>query len=130
MESSSMVHLRFQLAKQLDLIAQFTRGMQNLKSRPEFSRRSVISLDRELGDFAQSNCGKKQENKPRAATDVSGGATPKQPSDACNRQDDERRATPAMVSRAGAPCPGQHQQRGNHCEEKKNMVQVHLSILI
>src|SRR6266536_1057492 len=73
-----MVCLRFQLAKQLNLVAHLSAGMQNLKSRPEFSGRSVISLGGELGHLAQPNCRKKKQNKPRAAADAPGGVTPKQ----------------------------------------------------
>src|SRR5260370_24823575 len=106
-----MVHLRFQLAKQLDLVAQIARGMQNLKNRPEFSGRSVISVRGELRHFAQPDCRKKKENKPRAATDVSGGAAPKEPRNARNRENDDCGDTPSTIRRARAPSPGQRQQR-------------------
>ena len=72
-----MVHLGFQLVKHLDLVAQFIRGMQNLKSRGQFSGGFVIALGGEVGHFAQPNGRKKQQNKPRDATDVSGGGAPK-----------------------------------------------------
>src|SRR5438105_464621 len=75
--------------------------MQNLESRSEFSGRFVVSLRGELGHFAQSNCRKKQEKKPYAATDVSGGATPKKPGDACNGEHDKRSDTPAASSFSG-----------------------------
>lgn len=111
MEYSPMVDLRFELAKQLDLLPQFTRGMQNLKSRPEFSGRSVISLGGKLGHFAQPNCRNKQEDEPRGGADVSGGVGQKKPGESCNCQNDERSNAPAMARGAGAPCPRQHQQR-------------------
>src|SRR6266568_9549369 len=100
-----MVRLRFQLAKELHLAAHFTRGMQNLKNHPEFSGRSVISLGGEVVHFAQPNCGKKQQNKPRTAANVSRGATPKQPAHTRNRENDECSDTPATMGRAGTPCP-------------------------
>src|SRR2546422_3628967 len=106
-----MVRLRFQLAEQLDLVSQLTRGMQNLKSRGEFSGRCVISLGGELGQSTQPNCRNEEENKPRAATDVSGGATPKQPRNAGNRENGDCGDTPATIWRTGTPCPGQHQHR-------------------
>jgi len=96
--------------------------MQNLESRSKFSGRFVVSLRGELGHFAQSNCRKKQEKKPCAATDVSGGATPKKPGDACNGEHDKRSDTPAMIGRAGTPCPGEDEQRRNHREKKQNMI--------
>jgi hypothetical protein len=92
-----MVCLRFQLTKQLNLVAHLSAGMQNLKSRSEFSGRSVISLDGQLRHFAQPNCGKKEQNKPRTATDVSGGSTPKKPGNARNGEDGECGDTPATV---------------------------------
>src|SRR5437588_11698958 len=120
-----MVHLRFQLSKQLDLVAQIVRGMQNLKNRPEFSGRSVISARGELGHLAQPNCRKKKKKKPRAATDVSGGAAPKEPRKARNRKNGECSDTPAMIWRARPPCLGQHQQGRNHRNKEKNMIQIH-----
>ena len=85
--------------------------MQNLKCRSEFSGGFVISLRGELGHFAQSNCRKEQEKKPCAATDISRGAAPKKPGDACNREHDERSDTPAMIGRTGTQCPAQDKQR-------------------
>src|SRR6266436_6571627 len=100
-----MVCLRFQLAKQLNLVAHLSAGMQNFKSRPEFSGRSVISLGGELGHLAQPNCRKKEQNKPRAAADVSGGVAPKQPGNARNGEDGKCGDSPATVRRTWAPCP-------------------------
>ena len=82
-----------------------------MKDRSEFSGEFVVSVGGELGHFAQSNCRKEQEKKPCAATDVSRGAAPKKPGDACNREYDERSDTPAMIGRAGTPSPAQDEQR-------------------
>jgi len=124
-----MVHLRFQLTKQLDLVSQLTRGMHNLKSRPEFSSRCVISLGGEFGHFAQPNCRNKQENEPRAATDVSGGATPKKPRNARYPQNNQCNNPPSMIRRAGTQRPSQHQERRDYGDEEKNVIQIHRSKL-
>src|SRR4029077_6366842 len=125
-----MADLRFQLTKQLYLVAQLTRGMQNLKSRPKSSGRSVTSLGGKLDHFAQSNCRNKQENKPCAGADVSGGVAEKKPGYSRNRQNDKRSNAPAMIRGAGAPCPRQHHHRRNDCEKKQNVIQVHAVDLI
>src|SRR2546428_13878580 len=98
--------------------------MQNLKRCGKVSRRFVVSLGGELGHLAQSNCRNEQEKKPRAATDVSGGASPEQPGDTCNRENDERRDPPAMIRRTRAPRPSQHEQWRHYREEKKDVIQV------
>ena len=98
--------------------------MQNLKRCGEVSGRFVISSGGELGHFTQSNCRDEQEKKPRAATDVSGGARPEQAGDTCNRKNDERRDPPAVIRRTGPPRPGQHQQWRHYREEKKDVIQV------
>ena len=86
--------------------------MQNLNDRSEFSGGPVVSLRGEIGDFSQSDCRKEQEKEPCAATEVSCGITPKKPGGTCNREHDEGRDTPGCRGdRAGAPCPGQDEQR-------------------
>ena len=125
MENSPISGVRFQLAKQLDLVAQFAGGMQNLKSRTEFSGRSIISLGGELGHFAQPNCRNKQQNEPCAGANVSGDVAEKKPGDHRDCQNDKRSNAPAMIRGAGAPCPRQYHQRRNDRQKKENVIQVH-----
>jgi hypothetical protein len=78
-ESNRAVLVRFQMPKQLNLIAQLGAGMQDLKSCSESCRRFVVSLSGELRHFAQSNRREKQKREPRDAADVSSSAAQKNP---------------------------------------------------
>ena len=104
--------------------------MQNLKRLPEFFGRSVISSGGEVGHFAQPDCGDKQQNKPRTATDVSGGATPKKPRNARYPQNNQCSNPPSMIRRARTQRPSQHQERRDYGDEEENVIQIHRSKLL
>jgi hypothetical protein len=82
--------------------------MQNLESGAKFSCGLVIAVRGKLRHFPQSNCRQKQEKKPYAAADVSGGVWPQKPGDRCNREHNDRREPPAVIPCAGSPRTGQH----------------------
>ena len=112
------------MAKQPDLLAQFTARMQNLESRAEFSGRFVIFLRSELAYLSQSNCRQKQQKEPCRAAEVPAGVRPEKPGDSCNRQHNEGSERPPVVGRAGPPRAYQNQQRRNDRQEKEDVIEI------
>src|SRR5262249_62218143 len=92
--------LRSRMAKPSDVLTQFTAGMQNLDSGTNFSGSSEIALLGKFRHFSQSNCREEQEKEPCQTADVSGSSRPENPGYSGNRQHNERREPPTMVSRA------------------------------
>src|SRR2546425_62515 len=98
--------------------------MQNLDQCRKPSRAFVALPRGELRHFSLRNCRKKQECEPAAAADVSSLLAAKEPGCAGNGEDNERCDAPPAISSARSPRPCQNNQRRNHRDEKKDVIQV------
>src|SRR6266699_3874982 len=79
----------------------------------------------QLSYFSQPDRRNKQEREPNPAADVSSLLPENNPGCGCNRENDESGDAPATMSSTRTPRARQNQQRRNHCDEKKNVIQVH-----
>src|SRR6266849_10798163 len=79
----------------------------------------------QLGHFSRPDRRNKQEREPNAAADVSSLLPENTPGCGRNRENDESCDAPATMSSTRTPRAPQNQQRRNHCDEKKNVIQVH-----
>src|SRR5438874_9464860 len=69
-ERTWMWSVRFQMAKQPDLLAQFGGRMENLESCTKSSSRFIISLRSELRYFSQCDRRQRQQKEPCRAGDI------------------------------------------------------------
>src|SRR6266699_3073291 len=79
----------------------------------------------QLSYFSQPDRRNKQKREPNAAADVSSLLPENNPGCSRNRENDESGDAPAAMSSTRTPRARQNQQRRNHRDEKKNVIQIH-----
>jgi hypothetical protein len=99
--------------KNLDLLAQLLRRMQNFQCSRNSRGGLIMAPGGQVRRFSQTHHRQKQKHKPGAAADITGVVAGKQPRDSSNRENDQGRDSPPAKNSAGPPCPRQHQQRSN-----------------
>ena len=75
--------------------------------------------------FSQPNRWKKQQREPGAARDVTSRRAEEYPRYTGNDENNKRRDPPSSVNRIGAPGTCEDKKRRNHCEKKKDVIEIH-----
>ena len=98
--------------------------MKNSQPAGQSSSGTIISALNQFRDPSQADRWNKEHDQPHASADVTGTIASQEPACTGNRKHDNGGDTPTVKLAARAPGAHQYEQRRNHRDEEKDMIQV------